>query len=742
MSEEKKQPKPDSYVVKTFLHTTSPCFKLGVEEIVQSMSMIETLGNLVTTHTILRALELNIDVQHVFEQMFVNTCWSSLFKPSGSDVVSSSKFVPDNLKPLICVARDLVVSGCVLNNITIPANKYLSRVQNGCARRYATMCRNHVLLRFSSMQTKGIEASLSLINHGLTPGVVKCVKKSIARQVNGEDPVPLIMFTTNRGNQEAAIAWVNTDAGQHVLSQHVNHASPHVPSPKNLDKFAATFLPYLRYCMGTVDTFNQTLDLSTAAGRKKYIKSTKLLPQLTAKVRSVQFGKNETSDLVKRMIHLDMITEEHAKHIRSVVAPEPPTESVQTPLSVCSGKRKRGGGSSSSSSTKRQKKARKPKPNINCKWLSKYAKPSQELLRIVFDIPKRLQDKFADCVTSDGVAASWMCHRPKRTSNADVPHHAVKASDGNFVTLSQAEGVNIIAVDPGHANIITATRMHFNRNISYPNHPALTSMCRMSDVSAHRKRKFKTKIALWKSQRSEYILTNRRWREICGRRSAHDKTLATTDRLGLQPSYQTLSENTSTTISPTVYSAHMTARLTTIPALRTRMVLKSERRTKMHTYSMEQQAMKTLACELTAGLDGSSIVVWGNGGFGPTSFGHASAPNLKLRKSLATFIPVVVSSEFRSSQRSACCHSSLDNLRYPGQTRRTMTKRCTRCAGLMSRDRCAAHVILDIFQLVPASQEDVGAAAMDHELTKATNIQQCHMRAIRNGEHCYISSCT
>ena len=33
----------------------------------------------------------------------------------------------------------------------------------------------------------------------------------------------------------------------------------------------------------------------------------------------------------------------------------------------------------------------------------------------------------------------------------------------------------------------------------------------------------------------------------------------------------------------------------------------------------------------------------------------------------------------------------------------TMTKRCTRCAGLMSRDRCAAHVILDIFQLVPAS---------------------------------------
>ena len=110
MSEEKKQPKPGSYVVKTFLHTTSPCFKLGVEEIVQSMSMIETLGNLVTTHAILRALELNIDVQHVFEQMFVNTCWSSLFKPSGSDVVSSSKFVPDNLRVHLdqqAVARDV-----------------------------------------------------------------------------------------------------------------------------------------------------------------------------------------------------------------------------------------------------------------------------------------------------------------------------------------------------------------------------------------------------------------------------------------------------------------------------------------------------------------------------------------------------------------------------------------------------------------------------------------------------------
>ena len=80
------------------------------------------------------------------------------------------------------------------------------------------------------------------------------------------------------------------------------------------------------------------------------------------------------------------------------------------------------------------------------------------------------------------------------------------------------------------------------------------------------------------------------------------------------------------------------------------------------------------------------------GGFGPTSRGHHAAPNKRLRKLLSQYIPIVLSSEYRSSQRS---HSTLYN--RPSKKRVTV-KQCTNCKTLLSRDTSAACIILDIFE--------------------------------------------
>jgi hypothetical protein len=74
------------------------------------------------------------------------------------------------------------------------------------------------------------------------------------------------------------------------------------------------------------------------------------------------------------------------------------------------------------------------------------------------------------------------------------------------------------------------------------------------------------------------------------------------------------------------------------------------------------------------------IVVWGK--WRLWSNIHASAPNKRLRRLLSKYIPVILSSEYRSSQRSACCHSHLKNRPSP---KRVTVKQCTTCKTLLSR---------------------------------------------------------
>ena len=100
-----------------------------------------------------------------------------------------------------------------------------------------------------------------------------------------------------------------------------------------------------------------------------------------------------------------------------------------------------------------------------------------------------------------------------------------------------------------------------------------------------------------------------------------------------------------------------------------------------------------------------TLVVWGNCGLGPTSKGHDSAPDKKIQKDLARRVPLVIGSEYRSTQTSCCHHCSVKALKYEGQNTRSVVVQCKSCKTLLRRDVNAVAVIADIFTAVPFYEE-------------------------------------
>ena len=62
-------------------------------------------------------------------------------------------------------------------------------------------------------------------------------------------------------------------------------------------------------------------------------------------------------------------------------------------------------------------------------------------------------------------------------------------------------------------------------------------------------------------------------------------------------------------------------------------------------------------------LNGKSdiLLLWGNGGFKPTSRKWESAPNKGLRRKLSKWIPIVLVNEHKTSKISPCCHKEVIN---------------------------------------------------------------------------------
>jgi hypothetical protein len=79
-----------------------------------------------------------------------------------------------------------------------------------------------------------------------------------------------------------------------------------------------------------------------------------------------------------------------------------------------------------------------------------------------------------------------------------------------------------------------------------------------------------------------------------------------------------------------------------------------------------------------------------------------------MQRLLAMHVPLLVTTEYRSSQLSACCHAKMEEKRGKAQTCRTTAKKCTQCSTMLGRDASAAHIIADIFvELTLAQSTDI-----------------------------------
>jgi hypothetical protein len=141
------------------------------------------------------------------------------------------------------------------------------------------------------------------------------------------------------------------------------------------------------------------------------------------------------------------------------------------------------------------------------------------------------------------------------------------------------------------------------------------------------------------------------------------------------------------------------------------MQIKRTSRWKFETYMREHRAVKKLANDLLGGMSPTStLVVWGAGGFSPSSKGHASASNKRLRHLLSRYMPIVMGTEYNTTKLSCCCHAEMTKLAKKDYKKRATVLRCDaqrksedgttmlKCGKIIGRDENAAHNILFIFQ--------------------------------------------
>ena len=139
-------------------------------------------------------------------------------------------------------------------------------------------------------------------------------------------------------------------------------------------------------------------------------------------------------------------------------------------------------------------------------------------------------------------------------------------------------------------------------------------------------------------KRSEFNLSNKQWRQDTGR-LLHEHNLQNLQkRKNMAVVYDRLSEATSRTGFVGEYLRHVQARMETAPEM---MQVKTPRRWRFTVYQKEQRAVKKLATSLLGGLwPSNTIIVWGNGGVGPTSRGPPRSCSFYYPKaSLLSLVP-------------------------------------------------------------------------------------------------------
>ena len=509
-------------------------------------------------------------------------------------------------------------------------DKGLTETMNQAAREYHTVLKNGVWMNFTKWQTKFIIAELS----------------------NTKLPKAAWQFVTRRILQIANRASMGPDASRYKSKLVLSHGVPFMTLEglTIIKRLEATMVYIPERDDSEEDWFGKTskshilknISLFLQAGvlmvrrmleiRKEGDKiPPTIIPQLKFKVRAVTFGKEQTVELCMYL--------ERTNRVDLHPAEIPTKESLKKKekAEVLVGLERKAAGIEQLSDSKLIIKLQKAteafekkvaKRKREKKSLKPNKKPRMSLTkdqwRNVFDIvfprifipPKRL--KGVKVVTTDGISASWHMERTpgakpsRKTQFLQGPIQPGQYGTHGHDTVFTCPDATIIAVDPGHATIISLVRQHSGEKIS----------------------KLEVKNTVW-----------RNWN---GNRRYQQKVQVFNERCdGMGEAIAALSKSPSGDL--TNYGDHIKARLNTIPVFVRVMKLKCKRRWGF-AYRQEQRAHK-LAAAVLDGVETNVIVAWGNGSFGPTSKGHASAPNKALRRSLSRFFPIVLVDEHNTSKK-------------------------------------------------------------------------------------------
>jgi hypothetical protein len=159
------------------------------------------------------------------------------------------------------------------------------------------------------------------------------------------------------------------------------------------------------------------------------------------------------------------------------------------------------------------------------------------------------------------------------------------------------------------------------------------------------------------------------------------------------------------------------------------------RKIKFQVFQATQRAYCTIANDLCQKDIKNSVVLWGDGSFGPTLQGHASAPNKKLREELRhRGVQIHLANEYLTSRRTACCHQPSKYATDP----KTGSKLhgLLYCKHVSSQQQCH-HLVQDscipVHKMTEEVVKNVCSRPWSRDICSALNIYRVFMDTILKG---------
>jgi hypothetical protein len=581
-----------------------------------------------------------------------------------------------------------VILGSAPPGFAWPNDNAMTQVMNAGAARYRTILVNNLFTTLEKHQSKTVRLQLSeRLSQDIAKRarVLNLLTTKICREINQMDIVPTAMYSDQSAVELGLSLYTSLNLAT-LVTEHTNNLDNdlHKPGTRNysrlqqhiIAKSPHLFIRYHHYLARAVEDIRERIHALDPDARLP--KAFNIFPQLKPKARCMDISSEQLGEILR-----------FAESTGAATIPW--TEDHKLIIS--------------------ENSRRSGEITLNgYKTLSK----RRDVWTMLFTVPK----DFCGTLTTDGVRAIWHTSpggerggytrgtKRKRASarQDDSDVESIRPSDlvpkhyglhGHDMLISKHGDCNLVFVDPGHATLIHAVKKQSQPRRSV----VLTDMMGIREYRRTRKREVLNSRGM-----EEYTLTNGKWRSDTKKECARLRHLRLFGKIGLQSSVDRLAQGTAKSTSLSSYSHHVALKLETHAEFENMMKAKAPRRWKLDCYQAEQRAAEKLCSDLSCGYANPSLpvlVVWGAGSFGPTSRGHASAPNKRLQSMISRRLPLVLCNEYRTRKRSCCCHSTAQPTRHYLTTRRkkrATVLQCSACSRLLSRDGSAACLIGDIFE--------------------------------------------